>query len=132
MSAVDNALAAMTPAITEINAFLAEAHDILTGSHNEEQYNPDPEITKDAISTEISTYDQIIAKCNALLDVTGQWQNAARDLLGLGYPAQPVIKVFASVLADLIADRDRINKAIAHMEALPEATGGEIQQSDVP
>jgi len=129
---LDMVLTTLETALTELQVYKNEATDILTGAQHLEIFNHQPAVSHDTLAKEIQTYVDVIAAVTNAIAATEAVKEKYGILLATGYPQFPDVEALVGVVADITADRDQINKALAHLKPMPEATGGEILVTEEP
>lgn len=129
---LETTLTEVATRVVEVQAFANEAEEILIGAKNLETFNKEPEDVQAALQNEISVYRNVINLANTFLTAAGGLAEASAALLSAGYPVHPTTDAFASAVANLVADQARNAKALAHLHALLEATGGTIEETELP
>ena len=126
----ENARAAVAGLVTEIESYLAEAHDVLKGIENEEAYNREPDEVVAALREAESKYQEVISHANRVVGAAEDLIAACLVLDADGFPQQLTFDAKEAVVENLQEDLARIQKALARFRGVPEATGGEIVESD--
>ena len=123
-------LAELDARVVEIQAFLKESRDILSGVQKLHSHNAEPSDVDKALQAETDTYVQMIAHGEAVITKVEKLKNACAIFIADGYPKQPVLETVKSVIANLKTDIEEQFKALAQLQSPPEAVSAKVTFSE--